>query len=188
MAARVQVLVSFARSKPFGGTQFRIQRRFALALPLAFKTFRTVRFHMLREIDGLSREQFLAIPDGRDDNILWNIGHAMCSIARLAYVRTGHPLPIPEEYLVLFGKGTNALDWEEAPDVEGVLQRFKDLPEEIESDFRAGKFDKYDILELAPGHTIESVEEAVNFHCFHEGLHIGVIITLKQMLGLGGSE
>lgn len=160
-------------------------RKTVLPLPLAFKTFRTVRFHMLREIDGLTEEQFLAIPEGRGDNILWNMGHALCSISRLAYRRSGFPLPIPEAYLELFGKGTAATDWKGPPDVQEVTQRFKDVPEEIELDYKAGKFEHYDPLELAPGHTIESVEEAVSFHCFHEGLHIGVIITLKQMLGFG---
>ena len=74
-----------------------------MTLPLAFKTFRITRYHMMCELEGLNNAQFLMIPPGREDNILWNVGHLLCSLARLTYVFSGHPLPIPEEYLGLFG-------------------------------------------------------------------------------------
>lgn len=155
-----------------------------MSLPLAFKTFSIVRAHMLMELEGLDSAQMLAIPEGREDNILWNVGHLLCSLSRLTYVFSGQPLPIPEDYLRLFGKGTSATAWDDAPDIEEVLGHFNRLPHRIEEDFNAGLFESYKALEIVPGKTIASVEEAVNFHCFHEGLHIGMIITLKKLLGL----
>lgn len=155
-----------------------------MGFDLAYKTLMTTQWHMLRELEGLSHEEMLKIPEGRDDNILWNVGHLICSISRLAYVFSGYPLPIPEHYLTLFGKNTNALDWTETPDVDEVLAHFNELPGKIEADYRAGKFTEYKSMTFGPGHTVESVPEAVAFHCFHEGLHIGVVICIKQMLGL----
>lgn len=157
-------------------------------LPLAFKTLRITRAHMLRELEGLSHADMLVIPEDRDDNIIWNVGHLLCSLSRLVYVFSGHPLPIPEEYLAAFGKGTNARDWEADPKVEEVLERFKSMPAQIESDYLAGRFTDYKPLQITPLDTIDSVEEAVAFHSFHEGLHIGIIITLKELLGLAVSE
>ena len=155
-----------------------------MSRPMCFKTLDIVRHHLLREIEGLSRDQLLEIPEGRDDNVLWNVGHLLCSLSRLTYGRAGHPLPIPQRYLDLMGKNTNALNWPEPPDVDVVINQFKSLPAQIESDHAAGKFDAYEPLQITSTHTIDSLEEAVNFHCFHEGLHIGMIITLKQRLGL----
>ncbi len=152
-------------------------------LPLAFKTFRITRHHMLRELEGLSHADLLAIPEGRDDNILWNAGHLLCSLSRLTYVFSGFPLPIPEGYLALFGKGTSARNWTEAPDPAEVLENFNAMPARIEADYIAAKFKEYKPLQITPADTIDSVEEAVAFHCFHEGLHIGMIITLKELLG-----
>lgn len=143
---------------------------------------------MMRELEGLSHEELLTIPDGRDDNILWNVGHLLCSLSRLTYVFSGYPLPIPEHYLKLFGKGTDAVSWIETPDPDEVLALFLGMPDRIEADYRAGKFTEYKPLALGGGHTVESVEEAVAFHCFHEGLHIGMVISLKRMLGLVTSE
>lgn len=155
-----------------------------MELPLAFKTLNTTRFHMLRELEGLTQTDFLTIPEQRDDNILWNIGHLLCSLSRLTYVFSGYPLPIPESYLTTFGKNTTATAWDSDPDVDEVLDRFKAMPEKIAEDYRQGHFSEYKTLELAPGHTVESVEEAVAFHCFHEGLHIGMVISIKELLGL----
>ncbi len=159
-----------------------------MELPLAFKTLKITRHHMLRELEGLSHEDMLVIPDGRDDNVLWNVGHLLCSLSRLTYVFSGHPLPIPERYLELFGKGTSARNWTENPDAAEVLERFKAMPAQIEADYLAGNFKDYEPLQITPGSTIDSVEEAVAFHCFHEGLHIGMIITLKELLGLATVE
>ena len=153
-----------------------------MELPLAFKTLRTTRYHMLKELKGLTPEELLAIPDSRDDNVLWNVGHLLCSLSRLTYVRSGHPLPIPENYLSLFGKGTDARQWTSAPETEEVLERFASVLDRIEADYVKGLFEVYETLEIAPGHTIDTVEEAIAFHCFHEGLHIGMVISIKQLL------
>ena len=154
-----------------------------MTLPIVFKTLRTTRFHLARELEGLDDAQLLAIPPGRDDNILWNVGHVTCSLARLTYVFSGFPLPIPEHYLGLFGKGTNALDWDTAPDATEVIDTANQLVDDLESDFADEKFSEYKPLTIGPN-SIDSVEEAVSFHCFHEGLHIGKIIDLKLLLGL----
>ena len=159
-----------------------------MELPLAFKTFRITRHHMLCELEGLSHEEMLVVPEGREDNVLWNVGHLLCSISRLCYVFSGHPLPIPERYLELFGKGTSARNWTEDPDPAEVLERFTALPAQIEADYLAGRFKDYTPLQITPGDTIASVEEAVAFHCFHEGLHIGMIIALKETLGLAAID
>ena len=159
-----------------------------MELPLAFKTLRITRHHMLRELEGMGHEDMLVVPGGRDDNVLWNVGHLLCSLSRLTYVFSGQPLPIPERYLELFGKGTSATNWTESPDPAEVLERFKALPAQIEADYLAGNFKEYKPLQITPADTIGSVEEAVAFHCFHEGLHIGMIITLKEVLGLATAD
>ena len=58
------------------------------------------------------------------------------------------------------------------------------LPDKIEADYVAGTFTEYKALQIVPDDDIASVEEAIAFHCFHEGLHIGKILTLKEAMGL----
>lgn len=139
---------------------------------------------MMRELDGLTDEQMLHIPDDREDNILWNVGHLLCSLSRLTYVFSGHPLPIPEGYLPIFGKDTSARDWQANPDVRTVVDRFVELPQQVELDYKEGIFTEYKTLQIIPDEDIASIEEAIAFHCFHEGLHIGKVLTLKEAMGL----
>ena len=40
-------------------------------------------------IDSLSIEQLNKIPDGYNNNIIWNFGHIVVSTQTLCYVRTG---------------------------------------------------------------------------------------------------
>ena len=42
-----------------------------MTLPMPFKTLLITRWHMLRELDGLTHEQLLEIPEGRTDNIVF---------------------------------------------------------------------------------------------------------------------
>ena len=97
---------------------------------------------------------------------------------------SGHPLPIPEGYLALFGKNTSARDWDADPDVQSIIDRFVELAKQIEYDYQNGIFSDYKSLQIVPEDDIASVEEAIAFHCFHEGLHIGKVLTIKEAMGL----
>lgn len=147
------------------------------------KTLRITHFHLLRELEDLPVEMYYEIPEGRDDNILWNIGHVTCSLARVAYVFSGHANPIPEHYYPLFGKGSNARGWESRPDREEVLQHANGLIDSLEADYNACNFTTYKEWKVG-GSSIESIDEAIAFHCFHEGLHIGKVLDIKQALGV----
>ncbi|RZL40989.1 MAG: DinB family protein, partial [Pedobacter sp.] len=43
----------------------------------------------IKLIDGLTIEQLNKIPDGFNNNIIWNFGHIVVSTQTLCYVRTG---------------------------------------------------------------------------------------------------
>lgn len=154
-----------------------------MPLPLPFKTLRITHHHLTRELDNLAPENFYTIPQGRDDNILWNVGHVTCSLARISYAFSGHPLPIPEHYLSLFGKDTNALAWNANPVHTEVLKHANKLLDQIEADYPTQKFANYKPWDVG-GATIDTIEEAIAFHSFHEGLHIGKILDIKIALGL----
>ena len=52
------------------------------------------------------------------------------------------------------------------------------------ADFTADKFANYEKLELAPGMTMDNIEEALGFIVIHESVHHGNIITLRRLLGV----
>lgn len=57
----------------------------------------------------------------------------------------------------------------------------------IADDVKKGTFANYQPFELVPGFTLESVEDALGFNVLHEGSHIGIVISIRRLLGVGKS-
>ena len=148
-----------------------------------YKIVRMTRSYMSRHVTDLDEEQLLEIPDGAGANVLWNVGHVLFTHASMLYPPCGLPMPIPEEYEALFKAGTSPSDWSETPNVEEVLGRLKDLTEHTYVDYKTGKFDQYEDRELLKGYSLDSVEDAFAVNILHEGVHIGVIMSLRKQLG-----
>ena len=64
-----------------------------------------------------------------------------------------------------------------------VRDAFLALPDQAEADLRAGRFEQYRAYTTTPGVVLASVEDAVRFNLFHEGLHLGAILALRKHVG-----
>lgn len=142
------------------------------------KLFRGI---VLNQIDGLTDEQMLAVPEKLGNNILWNVGHIAYYHCFFTYGRSGQELPLPGEYEELFKGGSSPSDWAEAPSVSSVVDVFKGLCDTFEADQAAGKFENYEGFEVFGGHRLETLTEALVFHSAHEGVHVGRIAAIKKL-------
>lgn len=149
-----------------------------------YKTVRMSRGYLLKEIAGLSAEQMLEVPEGAANNVLWNLGHIVYAHDRFTYGACGVESDVPASYTDLFKGGTSPSDWDEPPSVEEVMGHIQNATEKTYADYAAGKFDNYTPFELVPGFSIDSIDEALQFNCLHEGVHIGVILVMKRLLGV----
>ncbi len=134
------------------------------------------------QIDGMDEAQLLAVPDGLSNNILWNLGHVLFYESVFLYAQSGAPVPVPESYGDLFKAGTSPSDWDAAPDVGEVVERYKTQLDQTKSDFEAGKFAGFKPMNIRDRLTLATFEEALAFHCFHEGVHLGRIGALKRFV------
>lgn len=152
---------------------------------LLIKTARAGRGYFLQMIQGLNEDQLLQTPPEAGHNILWNLGHIVYSNAGLLYEPCGLESPIPREYAALYKGGTSPSDWTDTPNVPECLELFQSGTETMIKDLEAGKFTGYKARELAPGYAIKSAEEAVLFNAFHEGIHLGMVMELRKLIGAG---
>ena len=86
------------------------------ALPI----FRHTRKSIYNAVKDLSPEQHLAIPDGFDNNVAWNLGHLIAVQQRLCYLHCGLESAMPEETMAMYLPSTSPADWEASPDTAGV--------------------------------------------------------------------
>lgn len=133
-------------------------------------------------IDGMDEAQLLAVPDGLSNNILWNLGHILYYESVFLHAQSDVPGPAPESYGDLFKAGTSPADWDAAPDAGEVVERYKTQLDRTISDFEAGKFAGFKPMNIRDRITLGTIEEALAFHCYHEGVHLGRIGTLKHLV------
>ena len=145
-------------------------------------TMNFCRGYLQNIIGKLSDEELVAVPNGANNNILWNLGHLTHAHAGLTYGPCELPLPIPDSYENLFKGGTSPATWDQTPAVSDVKEEFNGLHEKIMEDYKAGTFAAYKPRELMPGVTLENIEQALGFNCVHEGVHIGTIISICNLM------
>lgn len=141
-----------------------------------------IRSLIARAVDGLSEDTFFTIPPGFDNNIAWNLGHIIVTQQSLLYRLSGLPMYVSREQVALFRTGTSPADWSQPPDLGELLDQLVRFPQNLVEDVQAGKFQTYQPYTTSTGVTLNSFEDAVAFNCFHEGLHSGAILSLKNFL------
>jgi hypothetical protein len=148
------------------------------------KVLRNTRTLIARAVEGLTDEQLLTIPPGFRNNILWNLGHVIVTQQVLHYRLAGQPLHISEELVNQCRGGTNPAEWSHPPDFQELLGLLASLPDRLDEDYAAGRLADYQgFTSKLTGVHLSTVEEALDFDQYHEGLHYGVIATYRKLVG-----
>lgn len=145
---------------------------------------RFVRAQNLKLAQGLSQEQSLAIIQGHNNNILWNLGHLYVVQEKFAFGWLGAPTVQPENFQAYFGNGSSPNQWDQnVPSLslmkemlENQMQRIETLlPERLDEWFATP-------YKTASGFQIDSVQELLSFSIYHEGMHLGIMKSIAQKL------
>ena len=147
-----------------------------------FETAVFTRKSLLRIMDSLTEEQVLRIPDSHRNSIFWNIAHLMVTQQLLTYRLSGVPLEIEESFVERYGKGSEATEEVSKEDIEFVKKNLVPLCEKVQQDFDKGISDSYKPYMTSTGIELKSLEEALKFSAFHDGIHLGVVLSLKKLV------
>ena len=71
-----------------------------------FQAHRQVRKNLLEMLQNTSEEDLVFIPDGFNNNIYWNIAHAVATQQLLHYYLSGNPFRIDKYWIDTYKKGT----------------------------------------------------------------------------------
>ncbi|UAY54987.1 DinB family protein [Arachidicoccus terrestris] len=144
---------------------------------------RKTRQLFLGMMDDLSLGQLNQIPEGFNNNIIWNLGHIAVSTPGLCYIRSQvkpeTELPFPGR----FGKGSRPEVEATAEEVEEIKKFLVSSLDQIETDIHAGVF-----TELFPFATdtyqipMDSIENTLNCCLAHENLHLGIAKAQKAVI------
>lgn len=147
-----------------------------------FKITRTSREIYSRFFEDYSLEQLNKIPPGFSNNLIWNIGHIIVSQQLLVYGGTGTQLLVSEELVSKYMRGTKPefdLTQKEVDEIRSLL--FTPI-ERTEKDYYSRVFRTYTERKTQLGFILSSVEDAINFNNYHEGIHLGMMMSIKKFL------
>ena len=149
---------------------------------IQFDILRKSRALLLKEIEGLTLAEIHKIPEGFKNNIAWNVAHVVVTQQLLHYKFSDLNCLCPDDLIDNYRKGTvptKNFTEEEFDEVKELLMGF---PDTLQEDYEAGIFENYTEYTTSTGIVLTSMDVAIPFNNFHEGIHYGIVRSIKKFL------
>ncbi|MBA4276744.1 MAG: DinB family protein [Flavobacterium sp.] len=142
----------------------------------------TSRNMISKILENFTLEQLNKIPDGFSNNLIWNAAHVIVTQQLLVYKLSGLPVMVSEEMIEKYKKGTKPEQDATQAEVDEIKSLLFSTIEKTKEDYTNGIFENYNEYPTSTGFVLTSAEGAMNFNNFHEGLHIGIMMSLRKFL------
>ena len=147
-----------------------------------FKTWKTSRNLYLEYFEKFTLEQLNKIPDGFNNNLIWNIGHIIVAQQALIYKGSNLNGYVSDELFGLYKPNTKPTGLTTEIEVKDLKNLLISLLEKTETDFYNGKFITYNERMTGTGFHLNSLLDAFEFNNYHEGLHLGYIMSIRKFI------
>lgn len=133
-------------------------------------------------VDGLTIEQLNKIPDGYNNNIIWNFGHVVVSTQTLCYVRTGILADASSiKFNEFYRKDTRPTYTVTAEEVLELKALALESIEQIKDDYTSGVLASINPFSTSTyGVEMKSIEEVLITTVGHDNVHYGYAWALKK--------
>ncbi len=138
---------------------------------------------MLKLIKDCTLDQVNKVPTGFRNNIGWNVAHLVVTQQLLCYKLSGLEVSVSDEMIERYRKGSepgkqiiDKVEWDE------ILKLFIELPLALVKDYENKVFKGYSSYTTSVQVVLDSIEKAIDFNNFHEGIHLGTLMALKKLV------
>ncbi|MBT8186546.1 MAG: DinB family protein [Croceitalea sp.] len=128
------------------------------------------------------KEALFLVPKGFNNNIWWNIAHVVVTQQKLVYGLSGLPLVIDDALVKKYEKGTYPKGVPNDVEFENIKKLLFSTIEQTKHDLENGLFVNFTPYMTTPKIPLNSVEDAIAFNMFHEGIHLGTIMALAKTI------
>jgi hypothetical protein len=148
-----------------------------------FEVFPNTRAALAKIIENYSLEDLNKIPEGFNNNIIWNIGHVIVTEQLLVYKLSGLQPMVSDVLINKYRKDSKPEGDVSQAEVDEIKALLFSTIERTKKDYANNAFSGYNEYTVSTtGNTLKNVDDALNFVLFHEGMHIGYILALKKAL------
>lgn len=147
-----------------------------------FQVQKSTREFFLKVLENHSLEQLNKIPLGFSNNLIWNVAHCISSQQALVYKLSGLPTMVSEEFIAKYRKGTKPEGDVSQFEVDEIKILLSSTVDQTINDFENKIFINYNEYTTSLGFTIRNIDDALNVNNCHEGIHAGIIMSIRKFV------
>ena len=148
-----------------------------------FKYIRKNRELFLNLADNLTIEQLNKIPEGFNNNIIWNMGHIVVSTQSLCYLRTGVRPEMKIPFIKKYGKDSKPDSFITLQEIDELKHQLVSTIDNIEEDVKGDIFKNITpYTTVTYKYEMHSIEEILTCTLAHDSLHFGYALAQKKLV------
>ena len=152
-------------------------------MDFTFQVLNNTRGIFKKIIENNTLEDLNKIPDGFNNNIIWNIAHILVTEQLLAYKLSGLESSLSDEMINSYRKDTKPNSDLSQAEVDEIKDLLLPILEKTKEDYYDDVFENYNAYTVSTtGNTLKNVDEALQFAAIHEGLHYGYVLALLKAI------
>ncbi len=143
---------------------------------------RTSRKMIAPFLENYTLEQLNTIPEGFSNNLIWNIAHVVVTQQLLVYKLSGLSMNVSDEMVEKYKKGTKPEHDVTQTEVDEIKALLFSTIDQTVVDSGNKIFNNFAEYPTSTGFILKSAEDAMAFNNFHEGLHIGILMSIRKLI------
>lgn len=144
---------------------------------------KNIRSYILDKVSHLTTQQLNEIPQGLNNNIIWNLGHLISAQQSICYIHADLPIVVDEKFYIPFRPNKKPEGIIQSPEIKNIKEVLIESIEKFDCDFRENIFEGYKPWLAKPyGVQISNINDAISFLNYHEGLHAGTMIAMMNLV------
>ncbi|RFZ90332.1 DinB family protein [Mucilaginibacter conchicola] len=151
-------------------------------LETQLEIMRKPRITILKTLEEFTLDQLNTIPAGFNNNIIWNLGHMVAAQQGVCYKRAGLDTRVDEAFFNRYKSESKPEGPADEQEYELIKTLFMTSLDQLGEDYKAGIFGNYTTWTTRYGFSMSTIDDALAFLPFHEGLHIGYIMAMRKLV------
>jgi len=148
----------------------------------ALQMHEQVRNNIAGLIKAYRLEQLNRVPDGFNNNLIWNAGHVIATAELLTFGLAGQRTPSGKDFINRYRKGTRPEKDADQAELDYILTELVRGHERLVEAISSADWSNFQPYQTSFGINVASVEEAVSFNNLHEALHVGTMLALRKLV------
>ncbi len=109
-------------------------------MKVQFDILQVTRNNVIDTLKGLSNDQLNYIPEGFNNNIIWNVAHLIATQQLLVYGLSKTPFTVPKPLIDANKKGTKPSGYYSQTDTKEIVEYLTTTVNQMEIDYNSGVF------------------------------------------------